>query len=127
MLQLKKRAPCPWSKQENLATATSSFSSDYVTPLIHLARNPSTIHYSTAMSARLWYFMTQQSVISSTVGGKFSVDVVALSRAILAAVAGGREEPILEALRIFPEERITSTANYSWWSRNLKGIVTVMK
>ncbi|CAM9518229.1 unnamed protein product, partial [Scytosiphon promiscuus] len=113
--------------RESLATVTSSLNADYVTPLTHLARHPSTIHYSTAISARLWYFMTQQSVISSTVDGKFSVDAVALSRAVLAAVAGGREEPILEALRIIPEERITSTENYAWWSRNLKGIVTVLK
>lgn len=70
--------------------------------------------------------MAQQSVVSSTVGGKFSIDPVALSRAVLAALAGGREEPLLEALRI-PEERITSTENYAWWSRNLKGIVALMK
>lgn len=106
---------------------TSSINSDYVTPLAHLARNPSTIHYSAAISARLSYFMAQQSVISSTVGGKFSVDPVALSRAVLAALAGGREEPILDAMRIIPDEKITSTENYAWWSRNLKGIVAVMK
>lgn len=119
--------PHPPPKQESLFTVTNSLNADYVTPLAHLARHPSTIHYSTAMSARLWYFMAQQSVISSTVDGKFSVDAVALSRAVLAAVAGGREEPILEALRIIPEERITSTETYAWWSRNLKGIVTVLK
>ncbi|CAM9641594.1 unnamed protein product [Ectocarpus sp. 12 AP-2014] len=113
--------------REGLATVTSSINSDYVAPLAHLARNPSTIHYTAAMSARLWYFMTQQSLISSTVGGKLSVDPVALSRAILAALAGGREEPILEAMRIIPDEKITSTESYAWWSRNLKGIVAVMK
>lgn len=79
------------------------------------------------MSARLSYFMAQQSVISSTVGGNFFVDPVALSRAVLAALAGGREEPILDAMRIIPDEKITSTENYAWWSRNLKGIVAVMK
>ncbi|CAM9417557.1 unnamed protein product [Pylaiella littoralis] len=71
--------------------------------------------------------MAQQSIISSTVGGKFSVDPIALSRAVLAALAGGREEPILDAVRIIPDERITSTENYAWWSRNLNGIVAVMK
>lgn len=112
--------------QENLASVTNSINSDYITPLAHLARNPSTIHYSTAISARLSYFMAQQTVVSSTVGGKLTVDPVALARAVLAALAGGREEPVLEALRL-PEERITSTENYAWWSRNLKGIVTLMK
>ena len=108
-------------------SVTSSINSDYVTPLAHLARSPSTIHYSAAISARLSYFMAQQSVISSTVGGKFSVDPVALPRAVLAALAGGREEPILDAMRVIPDEKITSTENYAWWSRNLKGIVAVMK
>eukprot|EP00903_Cladosiphon_okamuranus_P007088 g6888.t1 len=111
----------------SLASVTSSISSDYVTPIAHLARTPSTIHYSAAISARLSYFMAQQSVISSTVGGKLSVDPVALPRAVLAALAGGREEPILDAMRIIPDEKITSTESYAWWSRNLKGIVAVMK
>lgn len=71
--------------------------------------------------------MAQQSVVSSTVGGKFSVDPIALSRAVLAALAGGREEPVLDAMRIIPDERITSTESYAWWSRNLKGIVAVFK
>lgn len=106
---------------------TSSINSDYVTPITHLARTPSTIHYSAAISARLSYFMAQQSVISSTVGGKFTVDPVALPRAVLAALAGGREEPIVDAMRIIPDEKITSTESYAWWSRNLKGIVAVMK
>lgn len=105
---------------------TSSISADYLSPLTHLVRTPSTLQYSAAMSVRLSYFMAQQSLVSSTVGGKLSVDPVALSRAVLAALADGREEPILEALRV-PEERITSTENYAWWSRNLKGIVTLMK
>lgn len=105
---------------------TSSINSDYVLPLTHLAKNPSTIHYSAAMSARLSYCIAQQTVVSSTVGGKLTVDLVAVIRAVLAALADGREEPILEALRV-PEGRITSTENYAWWSRNLKGIVSLMK
>lgn len=128
VLDIFVSCPCPTTppQQERMAEMTSSISSDYVTPLTHLVKNPSTIHYSTAMSARLSYCMAQQTVVSSIVGGKLTVDPVALSRAVLAAVADGKEEPILEALRV-PEGRITSTENYSWWSRNLKGIVSLMK
>lgn len=70
--------------------------------------------------------MAQQTLVSTTVGHKLTVDPIALARAVLAALADGREEPIIEALRI-PEGRITSTESYGWWSRNLKGIVTLMK
>ncbi|CAM9854531.1 unnamed protein product, partial [Discosporangium mesarthrocarpum] len=112
--------------KESLASMSSSFNEDYLSPITQLVQHPAVIHYSVVMSARLSYFMAQQTFVSTTVDGKRKVDIVALVRAVLAALADGREEGLLQALRI-PEERITSTENYAWWSRNLRGAVDLMR
>jgi hypothetical protein len=59
------------------------------------------------MAARLSYFVSQQAIVSATVDGARGVDPLALARAVVAALGNGREEEILEALRI-KDDFITS-------------------
>jgi hypothetical protein len=87
--------------------AVGTLRSDVVAPVVHLAENPIRLQYGLAMAARLSYFVSQQAIVSATVDGARGVDPLALARAVVAALGNGREEEILEALRI-KDDFITS-------------------
>ncbi|CAM9871076.1 unnamed protein product [Chrysoparadoxa australica] len=114
---------------ENLQTRVgdtiNSAQSEVVSPLLKFAENPVSAQYGAAMAIRLSYFIAQQTVVTTTVDRKLRVDVLAVARAVIAAIAHGREKDVLDALRI-NDDFVTSKESYSWWSRNLEGIVALL-
>jgi hypothetical protein len=87
--------------------AVGTLRSDVVAPVVHLAENPVRLQYGLAQAARLSYFVSQQAIVSATVDGARGVDPLAVGRAVVAALGNGREEELLEALRI-KDDFITS-------------------